>query len=97
MLHQHRCVWSDQLIRTIRKAQDERRRRAGATSSIARACVDARRYPINGHQDGPQGKGAFPFQATVTCDYSPKDLAGGSPKFACVAGDDELKVKFGGG
>jgi hypothetical protein len=46
---------------------------------------------------GPREKGAFPFQATVTCDYSPKELAGGSPKFACLAGDDELKVKYGGG
>src|SRR5687768_18583526 len=46
---------------------------------------------------GPTDKGAFRFQATVTCDYSPKELAGGSPKFACVAGDDELKVKYGGG
>jgi len=45
---------------------------------------------------GPKEAGAFRFQATVTCDYSPKELAGGSPKFACLAGDDELKVKFGG-
>ena len=45
---------------------------------------------------GPQGAGAFPFHATVTCSYSPKQLAGGSPKFACLSGDDELKVKFGG-
>ena len=44
---------------------------------------------------GPQVKGAFPFQETVTCDYVPKQLSGGSPKFACVtAGGDELKVKF---
>jgi hypothetical protein len=32
----------------------------------------------------------------VTCDYLPEQLAGASPKFACVSGDDELKVKFGG-
>ena len=44
---------------------------------------------------GPQGPGAFPFNATVTCTYSPKELSGGSPKFACLRGDDELKVKFG--
>lgn len=43
---------------------------------------------------GPMEKGAFPFNATVTCDYVPKQLAGGSPKFACVAGDDEFKVKY---
>ena len=45
---------------------------------------------------GPTGPGAFPFNATVTCKYSPKDLSGGSPKFACLDGQDELKVKFGG-
>ena len=43
---------------------------------------------------GPTGPGSFVFQANVTCDYVPKQLAGGSPKFACMAGDDELKVKF---
>ena len=63
--------------------------------SIARAQVwtpgDIRSMDI---RTGPQGKGAFPFQETVTCDYVPKQLAGGSPKFACVAGGDELKVKF---
>jgi hypothetical protein len=45
---------------------------------------------------GPKDKGAFPFLATVTCDYSPDELAGASPKFECAAGDDELKVKYGG-
>jgi hypothetical protein len=45
-------------------------------------------------RNGPMEKGAFSFNATVTCDYIPKQLAGGSPKFACVAGDDELKVKY---
>ena len=44
---------------------------------------------------GPTGPRALPFQATVSCDYSPKELSGGSPKFACLNGDDELKVKFG--
>ena len=44
---------------------------------------------------GPEGPGAFPFHAAVTCTYSPKDLSGGSPKFACLRGEDELKVKFG--
>jgi hypothetical protein len=43
---------------------------------------------------GPAGKGAFPPQATVTCDYVAKQLSGGSPKFACVANGEELKVKF---
>jgi hypothetical protein len=45
---------------------------------------------------GPRDKGAFPFLASVTCDYSPKELGGASPKFECLAGDDELKVKYGG-
>jgi len=43
---------------------------------------------------GPTVKGSFPVGATVTCDYVDKRLAGGSPKFACVSGDDELKVKY---
>ena len=46
---------------------------------------------------GPDSRGAFAFLETVTCDYAPKELAGASPKFACVRGDDEMKVKFGGG
>ena len=46
---------------------------------------------------GPQGPGAFPFRATVVCDYSDKKLDGLSPKFVCIVGrDDEVKVKFGG-
>jgi hypothetical protein len=46
---------------------------------------------------GPAGSGAFPFRAEVECNYLDKDLSGRSPKFACMAaGDDELKVKFGG-
>ena len=53
--------------------------------------VDVRAMDI---RTGPQMKGAFPFQATVTCDYVQKQLSGGSPKFACMSGDDELKVKF---
>jgi hypothetical protein len=44
---------------------------------------------------GPQEAGAFPFTATVTCDYYQKDLSGASPKFPCRAGTDELKVKYG--
>ena len=43
---------------------------------------------------GPTGNGEFKFSATVTCDYVSKQLAGGSPKFACASGDDELKVKY---
>lgn len=45
---------------------------------------------------GPRGPGAFPFRATVTCDYVDEQLGGQSPKFACKAGDDELKIKYGG-
>jgi hypothetical protein len=46
---------------------------------------------------GPGGEGAFPFRATVHCNYLDKELGGRSPKFACMVGkDDEVKVKFGG-
>jgi len=46
---------------------------------------------------GPAGPGAFPFRADVDCNYLDKELSGRSPKFACMkAGDDELKVKYGG-
>jgi hypothetical protein len=46
---------------------------------------------------GPQEPGAFPFHATVNCDYVQRNLSGASPKFACVIGsEDEVKVKFGG-
>jgi hypothetical protein len=47
-------------------------------------------------RSGPTDTAAFKFLQTVNCDYLPKQLSGGSPKFACKAGDDELKVKFGG-
>src|SRR5688572_17532835 len=67
------------------------------TDAIARAQVwtrtDVRAMNI---RTGPAGPGAFPFNASITCKYSPKDLSGGSPKFACLDGEDELKVKFGG-
>ena len=45
---------------------------------------------------GPKETGSFPFLASVTCDYYDKDLSGASPKFPCRAGEDELKVKYGG-
>ena len=46
---------------------------------------------------GPKRADAFPFRATIACDYLPKQLSGASPKFACrVSDEDELKVKFGG-
>jgi hypothetical protein len=46
---------------------------------------------------GPKRLDSFPFRATLTCDYLPKELSGASPKFACRLGDeDEIKVKFGG-
>jgi hypothetical protein len=45
---------------------------------------------------GPTRPDAFPFRATVSCDYLPKHLSGASPKFACrVDEHDELKVKYG--
>jgi hypothetical protein len=46
---------------------------------------------------GPAESGAFPFLATVPCQYSTTRLSGRSPKFACKVGPgDEAKVKFGG-
>ena len=47
-------------------------------------------------REGPTGPKAFTLHQTVTCTYVPKELSGGSPKFACKSGQDELKVKFGG-
>ena len=45
---------------------------------------------------GPAGQGAFPVEATVTCDYIEKKMTGRSPKFTCVIPpDDEVKVKYG--
>jgi hypothetical protein len=47
---------------------------------------------------GPQGKGAFPFRATVRCEYLEEELGGSSPKFLCAMGktlEDDFKVKFG--
>jgi hypothetical protein len=43
---------------------------------------------------GPEGKGAFPPNAVVTCDYIEKKQSG-TPKFDCAIGDDELRVKYG--
>jgi len=68
------------------------------TSLIARAQVwmptDVAAMDIKA---GPADAGAFPFLATVQCEYSKKDLGGKSPKFACaIAPNDEVKVKFGG-
>jgi hypothetical protein len=64
--------------------------------AIARAQVwmpiDVRSMDIKA---GPQEPGAFPFNATVTCDYVPKDLSGKSPKFVCLSGEDEMTVKYG--
>jgi hypothetical protein len=48
-------------------------------------------------RQGPHARRTFAFRETVTCDYVDKDLAGHSPKFACAADGDDLKVKFGGG
>ena len=45
---------------------------------------------------GPTGPGAFPVDATVTCEYVDKKMAGRSPKFTCkIPPDDEVKVKYG--
>jgi hypothetical protein len=70
----------------------------GRATAIARAQVWS---PTNvaamDIKAGPKRADAFPFRATVLCDYLPKQLSGRSPKFACRVGDeDELKVKYGG-
>jgi hypothetical protein len=45
---------------------------------------------------GPAGKGAFPPDAAVTCDYTPtKKRSGSSRKFECAIGDDVFKVRYG--
>jgi hypothetical protein len=44
---------------------------------------------------GPEGRGAFAPMATVNCTHVEKDTGGKTPKFTCVSGGDELKVKYG--
>ena len=45
---------------------------------------------------GPQGKGAFAFDAMVTCDYVETKLPGSSRKFDCKFADDDVaKVRYG--
>jgi hypothetical protein len=47
---------------------------------------------------GPQGKGSFPPDAAVTCDYVETKLEGASPKFDCRLDDGSVvKVKYGSG
>jgi hypothetical protein len=65
-------------------------RRAQVWAPTAVATMDVR--------SGPQGKGAFAWDATVTCDYVDERLTGASPKFPCVlSGDDRIKVRYGRG
>jgi hypothetical protein len=70
----------------------------GKPPDVARAQVwQATNIPFMNIKAGPTGPGAFPFRAEVDCNYLDKELSGRSPKFACMkAGNDELKVKFGG-
>jgi hypothetical protein len=77
-----------------RTGDDTARLRADA---IARAQVwTPTAIPTMDVKTGPPRPDAFPFLATVTCDYLPKQLSGASPKFACRLGEgDELKVKYG--
>ena len=44
---------------------------------------------------GPRDRGAFAPNATINCRHMEKDTGGKTPKFACVMGGDELKVKYG--
>jgi hypothetical protein len=45
---------------------------------------------------GPAGSDSFAPNELITCKYVDKPMSGATPKFTCVAGqDDELKVKYG--
>ncbi|HET7747377.1 MAG TPA: hypothetical protein VFM29_08755, partial [Vicinamibacteria bacterium] len=47
---------------------------------------------------GPREANGFPFEATVTCDYTTPDgpQSGGTPKFRCIVPpEDVVKVKYG--
>jgi hypothetical protein len=45
---------------------------------------------------GPQGPGAFPPDALVTCDYVDHKLEGSSRKFSCAIDEDDVaKVRYG--
>jgi hypothetical protein len=67
-------------------------------SIVARAQVwNPTDIPAMDLKAGPQGEGAFPFRATVVCDYDAEKFEGRSPKFACdISKGDRVKVKFGG-
>jgi hypothetical protein len=41
---------------------------------------------------GPAHRGAFPFDATVSCKYVDEDLGGTSPKFACDTNADNQRL-----
>lgn len=76
--------------------------RAGATADLRLAAIRRAQVwtptdiPSMDIMAGPQGRGAFPPNATLVCDYFNKTMSGRSPKFACVIPpDDELKVKYG--
>lgn len=69
---------------------------AERSSAIARAQVwTPTNVRMMNLREGPAGPRAFTLHQTVNCTYSPKDLSGKSPKFSCISGQDELKVKFG--
>ena len=80
-----------EIVDTTQKKSDD-----GKAAVIARSQIwtptNVRTMDI---RTGPQEPGAFPFTATVTCDYYQKDLSGASPKFPCRTGADEMKVKYG--
>lgn len=62
-------------------------RRAGVWTSVNTRSLNLR--------TGPGGAGAFAPHQTVTCDYVDERLSGGTPKFACAIGSDQVKVKYG--
>jgi membrane-associated phospholipid phosphatase len=66
------------------------------TSVIARAHIRVPRdVAALNMKRGPAFPGAFAPGELVQCDYVEGKLNGRSKKFACRAGQDELKVKFG--
>jgi len=91
---------SDRPMRPAPSARHEGRpslTREGRRAFIRRAQVwKATNVSAMNLRLGPEGKGAFPPGATVTCDYVERRLAGSSPKFECRTEDgDVVKVRYG--
>ncbi|HZP49448.1 MAG TPA: hypothetical protein VFB07_12970 [Vicinamibacterales bacterium] len=69
---------------------------AERAAAIARARVwSPTRVAAMNLRAGPQGRDSFAPEQTVSCDYVDKKLSGNTPKFACKANGEELKVRYG--